>query len=869
MENFKYHLKYMFRNLFALFLLVILIFTAETIQAQNKQKRNLTEKEYSLWTSLALEAISDDGQWVSFRKYYEATDTLLVMHRKNKQRLSFNQVYEGIFKNKYYLCGSTDEVFHIVSLESGKVKKLTAVQKFTAYNSFIILQKNVASQTITSIINYEGIELYADASIIDYDVSADEKSIAISTLRNNNNVVELLSTKDFRAKEICQQPGSQSTFARLLWSSNSNAFAFTNYKQDTSSVYCYNLKNSSLKTFSTASESFPSIMNVDVNRTLKISEDGSKVFFVIRKRKELNIIRKPNDVQVWRSDDKDIYPAAIVSENYTQNPRHAMWEPDKGSLTIVTDDEYPKGAPAGNYNMAMVYNPLQYGLEDKFVPDNDYYALNFTRGQTKLVAKKVIGGEENIMVSPQGNYVSYFDKGQWKVYSVVKGTTTTVTKQIPVSFSVESLTEKEERGYGAPGWSENETYILIYDEYDIWKIKPDGTGPIRLTKGREKGVKYRLIPEKRSQQQQYYFTIKTNGTYNLTTDLLLSTRSKDNYYNGFSLLQKGKEVIDICYVQKNISSIARSKNGTYVWSEEDATQSPILLTKTGNELPQVLVTSNEFQQDFHWTKAELINYTNRKGEHLKGILYYPAGYVSGKLYPMVVNIYEKQSQFIHHYTNPTIYNGDGFNIANLTSKGYFVLLPDITYVIGEIGASAIDCVEAAVIKALENPAIDAKNVGLIGHSFGGTQTDFIITQSRLFKCAVAGAATTDFISSYLSVTPNYRIPNFFKIEGGQARMMVSPFENFDIYIKNSPVFHAAKVTTPLLSWTGLKDVQVDYTQSFEFYLALRKLKKEHTMLVYPDVNHDMSGKSEGADLTTKIEEWFNYHLKDGVVPKWL
>lgn len=869
MKNSKYHPLPIFRHFFTALLFLALTMLADNVQAQKMNKKNLTEQDYSLWTSMFLEAISDDGQWVSYRKYYNAADTLFVTHRKSKQRFTFNQAYEGSFKNKYYLCGTSDGVFRIVSLESGKVKEFTDVQKFTAYHSFIILQKKVASQTVTSIINYEGLELYADASIIDYDVSADEKFIAASTIRNDKNAVELLNTKDFRSKEICQQPTSQITYARLQWSANSNAFAFTNYKQDTSSVYCYYLNNSALKTFTTAAESFPSTMNVDVNRTLKLSEDGSRVFFLIRQRKELNVVRKPDDVQVWKSDDKDIYSSAIVTENYTQNPRNSMWEPRSGRFLMVADATHPKGAPAGNYNMALIYNPLVHGQADKFIPDNDYYAVNLTTGQSKLVAKQVVGAEENIMVSPQGTYVSYFEKGQWMVYFVATGQTTIITKDVPVSLSVASLTEKEERGYGAPGWSENEAFILVYDEYDIWKIKPDGSSASRLTKGREKGVKYRLVPEKRSQQQQYYFTINTNGTYDLNSDLLLSTRSIDNDFNGFSLLRNGKEVKDICYVQKNISSIARSKNGTYVWSEEDATQSPILLTRQGNEQPQILATSNEQQKDFNWTKAELISYTNKKGVALKGILYYPAGYVSGKLYPMVVNIYEKQSPFIHSYTNPTLFNVDGFNRTNLTSQGYFVLLPDITYAIGDIGASAVDCVEAAVHKALENTAIDKSNVGLIGHSFGGTQTDYIITQSQLFKCAVAGAATTDFISSYLSVTPNLGIPNFFKIEGGQARMLVSPFENFDLYFKNSAVFHAARITTPLLSWTGLKDGQVDPTQSFEFYLALRKLNKEHVMLVYPDVEHDMSGRTEGADLTVKVEDWFNYYLKGGTLPKWL
>ena len=158
MENSKYQPLYMFRYFFTLLLFLALLLFTENVQAQKMNKKNLTEQDYSLWTTMVLEAISDDGQWVSYRKYYDAADTLFVTHRKSKQRFTFNQVYEGSFKNEYYLCGTSDGVFRIVSLESGKVKALTDVQKFTAYHSFIILQKNVASQTITSIINYDGHE---------------------------------------------------------------------------------------------------------------------------------------------------------------------------------------------------------------------------------------------------------------------------------------------------------------------------------------------------------------------------------------------------------------------------------------------------------------------------------------------------------------------------------------------------------------------------------------------------------------------------------------------------------------------------------------------------------------------------------------
>lgn len=115
-------------------------------------------------------------------------------------------------------------------------------------------------------------------------------------------------------------------------------------------------------------------------------------------------------------------------------------------------------------------------------------------------------------------------------------------------------------------------------------------------------------------------------------------------------------------------------------------------------------------------------------------------------------------------------NGDGFNISNLTVKGYFVLLPDITYDVGNVGFLALECVEAAVKGVKKLAVIDDAKIGLIGHSFGGYETDFIITQSNLFACAIPGAATINYLSSCLSVFQILKIPNFFKMEYGQARM---------------------------------------------------------------------------------------------------
>ncbi|WP_432671711.1 S9 family peptidase [Flavobacterium sp. SM2513] len=853
-----------------LFAFIINVATTDFCSAQDSAKRNLTQADYNLWHNLQLEAISDDGDWVSYRHYYSETDTLFVQNRKSKKVLSFSKVLSGFFKKDYYVCGTPDGLLHIVSLKTGKVKVLKGVQQFNVYDAFIATAQQIENEKALILFDYEGKEMFRALQLSEYKVSPDENYVGVLQRKLSLTTFSLVSTKGFVVTELLKQPIEKGLFSLIAWNSESTAVAFYDTLGSDSTIHYYHLGRRELHTFDSSFAGFPPSMHFYVRAELNLSADGNRVFFKIRQKPELNVVRPPNGVQVWNANAPEIYPSFIATEGYTQNSRCAMWEPKNQRFMEITDTAFPVGGSGGNSTVALVYNPLTLSAADKFTQDTEMYITTLATGQRRLLAKEIIGGSTNAFISPTGKYVSYLEKGQWKVYFVDTGLTTVVTKNIAVSFSSESLTEEGENSYGNPGWSVNDSYILLYDEFDIWRIKPDGSSSERLTRGREEGIKYRILAQKnKGQTKTNDGRITTVGTFDLDATLLLRSRSVSNDYNGFAVWRPGNRLQTICYVPKALSGIAQSENGTFVWSEEDVSQPPTLMVRKGTSEAQVMHKSNKHQERFKWTKSELLDYQNSDGIPLQGILYYPAGYVSGKLYPMVVHIYQKQSHLLHKYTLPTLNNSDGFNTTNLTAKGYFVLLPDITYTVGAIGFSAVDCVTAAVRKALENTSIDSRNVGLIGHSFGGTQTDFIITQSTLFKCAVAGAATTDFISSHLSVTPNYQIPNFYKIERGQARMMVSPFENWERYLKNSALYYAANVTTPLLSWTGLQDGQVDYTQSFEFYLALRRLKKEHTMLVYPDVEHDMSGMKEAVDLTQKIEDWLDYYLKNSAKPSWL
>jgi len=319
----------------------------------------------------------------------------------------------------------------------------------------------------------------------------------------------------------------------------------------------------------------------------------------------------------------------------------------------------------------------------------------------------------------------------------------------------------------------------------------------------------------------------------------------------------------------SISRLKRArKNKSYIYVSQRFDSPPRLHYCNGNAT-SVIVASNTQHHYYEWGTSTLIHYNDSKGHLLNGILYYPANYEVGKHYPMVVFVYETLSKGLHSYINPSITNGIGFNISHLVSRGYAVLLPDIIYEKGATGISATDCVTSAVQKVIAMGVADVKRLGLIGHSFGGYETNFIITQTSLFAAAVSGSAVSDTVGHYFTINTDYNTIDGWRYEHQQYRMGSSFFEHQEAYYHNSPLLNANTITTPLLTWAGSLDQNVQPRQAETFYAALRRLNKEHVMLVYEGEGHIFNTPKNQKDLTLKIDDWFDYYLKGSPKASWM
>jgi dipeptidyl aminopeptidase/acylaminoacyl peptidase len=261
-----------------------------------------------------------------------------------------------------------------------------------------------------------------------------------------------------------------------------------------------------------------------------------------------------------------------------------------------------------------------------------------------------------------------------------------------------------------------------------------------------------------------------------------------------------------------------------------------------------------------------VDYTSTRGDKLQAALYLPANYEAGKRYPAMVEIYEKESQGANNYPQPG-YNG--FNIAYYTSNGYAVLEPDIVYKVNDPGMSAVACVVPAVQAAVATGVVDEKRVGLHGHSWGGYQTAFLVTQTDVFHAAVAGAPLTDMISMYSLVYKNTGGTNQAIFESSQGRFFGGYWDNLEAYQRNSPVYFAKNVHTPLMILHNDKDGAVDQTQGIEYFNTLRRLGKPVILLEYKGENHGLAKPKNMKDYTVRMKEWFDHYLMDKPAPKWM
>jgi len=199
-----------------------------------------------------------------------------------------------------------------------------------------------------------------------------------------------------------------------------------------------------------------------------------------------------------------------------------------------------------------------------------------------------------------------------------------------------------------------------------------------------------------------------------------------------------------------------------------------------------------------------------------------------------------------------------------------VFVPDIVYKDGFPGESAYKAIVSGTLSMVEKyPFIDKENIGIQGQSWGGYQIAYLITRTKLFKAAMAGAAVSNMVSAYGGIRWESGVSRMFQYEKSQSRIGGTLWEKPLLYLSNSPVFYADKIETPLLIMHNDADGAVPWTQGIELYMAMRRLQKPAWMLTYNNEEHNLTKWPNRVDLSIRMYQFFDHYLKGAPIPSWM
>jgi dipeptidyl aminopeptidase/acylaminoacyl peptidase len=615
-----------------------------------------------------------------------------------------------------------------------------------------------------------------------------------------------------------------------------------------------------------ATRGMPEGMVVSDNYAPRFSEDGRQLFLGTAPPPPAprpEGARAPLRVDLWHYQDPQLQPMQQVRANQdrTRNYRAVVHLGDKRFVQLATPD-LPNVNQGSDPNRAVGTSDLAYRqLVSWDQTYNDVYLVDLKTGQPRKILEKMTGGAS---MSPGGKYLLFYDEfaGHWFSHRIADGLRTNLTERINVSFRQESHDTPDLPGsYGSAGWTADDRSVLLYDRYDIWEIRPDGSGARMITNGdgRAKKFVYRyrsLDPDEE--------TIPTSGT------LLLQTTNEDTRASGYSRVAASGGVPEsLILIDKAVGAPTKAKNAdVVVFTQSRFDEFPDLwLSNTSFATPRKVSNANPQQAEYIWGKAENIEYLNADGKKLKAMLIKPENFDPAKKYPMMVYIYEELTQGLHSYRAPNV--GTSVNLTRYVSNGYVVLQPDIIYDTGYPGESAEKCVIPAVNTVVDMGFIDPARIGIQGHSWGGYQITHLITRTDMFAAVEAGASVANMISAYGGIRWGTGMSRAFQYEKTQSRIGAPPWEAPLQFIENSPIFWVEKVKTPYLTIHNDADDAVPWYQAIEFFSAMRRLGKEAYFFNYNGELHGLRNRDNMKHWTVHMDEFFDHYLLGKPKPEWM
>ena len=632
-------------------------------------------------------------------------------------------------------------------------------------------------------------------------------------------------------------------------------------------------------------------MTVSEFGTTNFSKSGKRLFFgtaPIQAPRDTTLVEFENaKLDIWNYKDDYLQSVQLnrlqrdLQENFL-----AVYDIDANTIKQLGSKELPSVYQTNEGDGETFVGVTDFGkrVEAQWTgnPLKDIYAINVADGSKKLVTKDLHGLISPQYISPTGKYIMWYDRKAKNYFAYDGKETRNITAKIKVPLWNEEYDSPDyPPPYGVMGWHEGDSSVYIYDRYDVWKVGIIGKeSSVNITSGlgRKSKTSNRYVqrdPEKRFFQN--------------TDEVLFRTFSDINKESGFRIMFLDNSESWQAKLESGTKfsigqiGVRKENKGVFIYTKENFLASPDLYVSSVvpvfdisdpttfagiRILEKKLSSINPQQKNYNWGTAELFKWKAYNGKETEGIVYKPEDFDPKKKYPLICYFYETLSDGLYAYHPPSP-TPSRLNISFFVSRGYVVLAPDIHYGTGHPARDAYNHIVSGARALVKKGFIDSTRMGLQGQSWGGIQVAQVITMTKLFRAAWAGAPVANMTSAYGGIRWESGVNRQFQYEKSQSRIGATLWEKPNLYIENSPLFHLPKVTTPLVIMANDADGAVPWYQGIEMFTAMRRLNKKVWMLTYNGEAHNLVERRNRKDIQIREQQFFDWLLKDEIPPKWI
>jgi dipeptidyl aminopeptidase/acylaminoacyl peptidase len=619
----------------------------------------------------------------------------------------------------------------------------------------------------------------------------------------------------------------------------------------------------------------------------RISPAGDRVAFVIS---EMKLAKNVSDSDIWLVKTTGGTPLRLTyGPGRDDSPR---WSPDGKTIAFISDRDgsnqiwliYPEGGEA--FEPA----PVKGGVSNiAWSPDGTRIAF-LAHGQKPAEEPKGWKGPEDVIVfDPDVPGLQIF---------VMDVATRQVTPMTRDSYAVVDFS-----------WSPDGTKIVFAAQpspriRDLYKtdiaIVDLNTGAVRDLVKREGIDTYpRWSPDGR-----WIAFLSTDGKTGWIVNWYLClvpaqggtprniTKKFDEFMFSPQWSQDGRTVIfqsskglgnQLYAVSPESEEIRPLLSGNFVWSDfsfsvsgalmafigsDPCTPSDVFVSKPDKFNPIRLTFSNPQLNDLTLGRQEVVHWKSSDGLEIEGLLLLPVGFVEGKPGPLLTYVHGGPSGRFEHSFSPQISSpypvqAESYPLQVMAGLGYGVFMPNPrgSYGYGEKfrmanvkdwGGGDYRDIMSGIDYLIGRKVADPERLGIMGRSYGGYMTAWIISQTNRFKAASLGAGMSDLVSFYGQTD----ISGYLECYFGDV-----PWKALDLYNRLSPITHAANIKTPTLILHGEKDFRVPLPQAEELCVALRRNGIPVELFIYPREGHVVLEPKFMEDMARRNIEWFSRWIK--------